>query len=379
MKEQSLRILDSLVPEDIKEFEQGEELIRARSLVFILLFHTAVTAVTFLAYPFGGLLPADLYDISPYASGLPMLGYALSLWLFYNLGIFALSGNLYAISSFGSVVFAILAVPQYAYLALVLLFVPILLSLIANHSSGVFWLIITALTPQVVNLAGSTIFSEYFIGSWLVVCLGLCFALFLEHYYREAMRKRLDTERTEFEFAAAHDPLTGVANRTTFDRRLRECIDYCSVHGTRAVLLYIDLDKFKPINDTYGHQAGDIVLTTISGRLRKLVRNSDTVARLGGDEFAILFEQCDPDSLNPVIERVRDVIATPIEIEHQWLTVGCSIGKVVCPDDGTNPETLAQIADERMYEQKRSSADSTPEGVTLSTKIASIKPRLRDK
>lgn len=359
MKVLSVRILDALIPPDIKEFEQSEELTRARSLVFAVLFNLVVMALIFVTIPLGGILPHGLRTLSAFTSGFSTVSYAFTLWIFWRSGLFSVCGNIFASTTYISTLATVFWAPDpgYMYLLLVLIAVPVVMSLISSHTSAIAWLVIVSLTPEFVALNPKIPVNDNFIYGWVVCCLGIFYALYMENYYREAMRQRLNAERTQFEFAAAHDPLTGVANRTTFDRRLKECIEYCRLHGTKSVLIYIDLDKFKPINDTYGHQAGDVVLTTIANRLRRLVRSSDTVARLGGDEFAILFEHCDPRSIEPVADRVAAVIREPIEVFDIHLTIECSIGRVVCPDDGTHPAQLAHKADERMYAQKRGDTD----------------------
>lgn len=354
MKNTLLGVLDRLIPEDIKEFEQNEEMVRARSVVFFNLINMLLSLLVFLGLALG-LMPPELRAIVPISMTASLAANAFALWVFYNSGLYAVAGNIYALSVFGSTLYSLVAIndARFAYLLIPLISLPMIVSLVANHRSAVVWLVIVTLSPELLGLISDVTLSKYYTGAYLSCCFAIMLTLYMENYYRESMRDRLNTERTHFEFAAAHDPLTGVPNRATFDRRLKECIDFCTLHDTKAVLVYIDLDKFKPINDTHGHQAGDIVLVTVANRLRHLVRASDTVARLGGDEFAILFEQCDPKKMDPIIDRVAKVIAEPIEVFDHWLTVQCSIGKVICPDDGQHPEQLSHKADERMYEQKR--------------------------
>lgn len=350
----SLRpILDRFIPEDIREFEQQEELIRARALVFIIGLNVLFSFLSLIFLYVFDLVPPALVGIIPYTLGGSVAGYGLALWIFRQHGLFAVSGNVYAVTCYVAILAIAARVEAHVYLILVTLAIPVVVSLVASHGSAMLWLLVISFTPKIVTYQGGVDLGGYFYNSWISVCIALLFALFMEYQYRISMQRRLNAERTMFEFAAAHDPLTGLANRATFDRRLKESIELCRLHDTKAVLLYIDLDQFKPINDNYGHQAGDIVLTTVASRMRKLVRASDTVARVGGDEFAILFEQCNPQSLQPLIKRISTVINQPIEVFDQALTVGCSIGKVICPDDGLHPEQLAHKADERMYAAKR--------------------------
>lgn len=355
MRARIMRTLDVFIPADIKEFEQNEEMVRARSIVFFNLVNLVASLGLILALAMGMHTSDELRQIMPYTLMTGCVGNVLALWIFYHSGLFAVASNIYVLSLYLSNTVTILALnnPQYVILLLPLLALPVVMSLIANHLSALVWLAIVTFTPSTLAVFSDFELDQFFSGSYFTTCFGLFLALYMGNYYRESMRERLNSERTQFEFAAAHDSLTGIPNRATFDRRLQECIDYCTLHDTKAVLIYIDLDKFKPINDTYGHQAGDIVLKTVSKRLRQLVRTADTVARLGGDEFAILFEQCDPLKIDAIIKRVAVVVSEPIQVFDNTLSVGCSIGKVVCPDDGLHPEQLAHKADERMYRQKR--------------------------
>jgi len=357
MKNVILRLLDVMVPSDIKDFEQSEELARARALVFLLTASVIITIVSLVAGFVGGIVPAELPGITFVGAGICVAGYVLALWLFRSTGLFAVCGNFYATVAYLTMLLAAVALPsrEAIFMMLTLLAMPLLVALVANYTSALFWLIVVAVTPVLLVHFDerSNEVGEFYLACWTSACIGMLLAIYIGHYYRQGIVQRLNSERTRFEFAAAHDALTGLANRATFDRRLRECIEFCTMHGTRAVLAYIDLDQFKPINDTYGHQAGDIVLSKVADRLRHLVRKTDTVARLGGDEFAILFDQSSPEDLAQLLERMAAVVREPIEVFDNHLSVSCSVGVVVCPEDGLHPHQLSHKADERMYEAKR--------------------------
>jgi diguanylate cyclase (GGDEF)-like protein len=356
MKELLWRALDSFIPDDIKEFEQSEERARARALVFILWANVLVSLLSTLAMFTTNQITPQLGEFTTVGVALCLLGYSIALWIFRLTGHYIVSSNIFAVIGYFSTLATMFALPSNESLALlmVLLALPLLVSLIGGVISGLIWLGVVALTPVVqILLSHSNSYSNFYLISWGIACSGMLISIYVGHYYREGIVNRLNSERTRFEFAAAHDALTGLSNRGTFDRRLRECIEYCSLHGTKAVLAYIDLDSFKPINDTFGHQAGDIVLITIADRLRHLVRKTDTVARLGGDEFAILFDQDCPSDLEPLLRRLNQVVEAPIDVFDNRLSVGCSVGVVVCPDDGLHPHQLAHKADERMYDAKR--------------------------
>jgi len=164
-----------------------------------------------------------------------------------------------------------------------------------------------------------------------------------------------EQKRAEAELArrADLDSLTGLGNRGLLARRIEAARLQASRHGRRFGLVCLDLDRFKPINDRYGHSAGDRVLVEVAERLRSRVRGTDTVARLGGDEFAVLlFEVEDRARAERVGRILGDLIAEPIGWEECALTISASVGVAVYPEDGEDAEALLRQADLRMYGQK---------------------------
>jgi diguanylate cyclase (GGDEF)-like protein/PAS domain S-box-containing protein len=156
------------------------------------------------------------------------------------------------------------------------------------------------------------------------------------------------------EYQALHDPLTGLANRVLFKERIDHAIRHAERNLNRLAVVLMDLDRFKEVNDSLGHAAGDQLLTKVGCRLRGAVRASDTIARLGGDEFALLVcDLSEPEDVVPVIERVRAALERPIHIQSLPLAVEGSIGVAVYPDHGDAAELLIQRADVAMYEAKR--------------------------
>jgi diguanylate cyclase (GGDEF)-like protein len=158
----------------------------------------------------------------------------------------------------------------------------------------------------------------------------------------------------ELAHRASHDPLTGLANRLLFTDRLTEALRARPGRSDTADvgLLYIDLDDFKPVNDTYGHDAGDEVLLTATHRLRSAVRRQDTVARLGGDEFAVCAPRITPGRLARLAERIGAALGEPNQIHGQEVRVGASIGTYLAGPNDSSPEAL-RLADQAMYAIKR--------------------------
>lgn len=160
-------------------------------------------------------------------------------------------------------------------------------------------------------------------------------------------------ERVKVHHMAVHDTLTGLPNRRLLFERLEQRIALATRYESRFCVVYVDLNRFKPINDTYGHRCGDRVLSEIAERMEAVVRASDTVARVGGDEFVILLPDT-PDRAGAlaVMANVRRAIETPIETDKGILSVSASMGVVCYPEDGMDPEALLGSADSAMYVEK---------------------------
>ncbi|MBL6750849.1 MAG: EAL domain-containing protein [Nevskia sp.] len=160
--------------------------------------------------------------------------------------------------------------------------------------------------------------------------------------------------RAQLEHSATHDALTGLPNRILLRDRLSSALAYARRYGRRATVAFIDLDNFKVINDSLGHDRGDAFLKTVAERLAGSVRDVDTVARFGGDEFiVVLFDQPDQSSKAvPMIARIQDAISQPVVLGGQQYSLTPSIGIATYPQDGTDIETLLRNADAAMYRAK---------------------------
>lgn len=153
--------------------------------------------------------------------------------------------------------------------------------------------------------------------------------------------------------AAKHDQLTGIANRAAFQEKLHKALARSQSRGRKMAVLCLDLDKFKPLNDTRGHAAGDAMLIEVAARMRESVRDRDIVARMGGDEFAILLTDLDEwTEIDSVAQRLLDVVRMPVMIEGEPAQVGVSIGIAAFPSDGTAGDELLRNADAALYKAK---------------------------
>jgi len=156
------------------------------------------------------------------------------------------------------------------------------------------------------------------------------------------------------EYIARHDDLTKLVNRVTFREKLQEVLAMSRSNRRGAAILYIDLDRFKEVNDTRGHNVGDRVLVEAAQRMRSAVREVDTVARLGGDEFAIILPLMEnPGSAGYLAGRLVSALGEPYLIDGEPVSIGASIGIATFPQDGKEVDELVQRADKALYEAKR--------------------------
>jgi len=168
-------------------------------------------------------------------------------------------------------------------------------------------------------------------------------------------------EDLEFLARATRDPLTGVLARYSFEDTLEQTLSRAERKGQSFALLFIDLDKFKAINDIHGHQTGDQVLIEASQRMLRCLRRCDSLARLGGDEFVVILEDvgaCSTTSSGIAAQRLYDAITTEYYCPPKNLTLGASIGISIFPNSGSDLQQLLRSADEAMYECK--SLEDTP-------------------
>jgi len=164
---------------------------------------------------------------------------------------------------------------------------------------------------------------------------------------------------TNLQFFASHDPLTGLFNRTMFNERLQQALAQASRFERSLALLFIDLDGFKVINDTYGHNSGDAVLADLASRLRATLREGDVIGRMGGDEFVVLIEEFDEATqVAEVAKKVLDATTRPFLLPGRECSLTASLGISIYPDDGKDAQALLKSADIAMYLVKQQGKNS---------------------
>ena len=169
----------------------------------------------------------------------------------------------------------------------------------------------------------------------------------------------LEKQIERSQYLALHDDLTSLANRRLFQDRLSSAMERARRSGTSMALLQMDLNRFKEVNDTYGHHVGDLLLQHVSAVLNMRARRTDTVARTGGDEFSLILEEpARREDAETVASTLRKILSEPIVLQGNRILTGASIGIAIYPEDAEDASALSIIADMKMYEAKQSNRGS---------------------
>ncbi|MEH6446529.1 MAG: GGDEF domain-containing protein [Oceanospirillaceae bacterium] len=193
-----------------------------------------------------------------------------------------------------------------------------------------------------------------FIVLMLLCFLMICNAIISYRDRIDELYATIELQNQQLLKLLATDPLTDLASSRLVDDRLQMTIKHCNRYKTTAAVLFIDIDNFKQVNDSFGHTIGDDCLKELAKRLTASVRETDTVARLGGDEFLVILEQLDIESeLEGMLQEMLNRIRHPIITGAGAIKVTCSIGAAIIPQDGNSITQLKSRADEAMYQAKR--------------------------
>nr|WP_282446526.1 sensor domain-containing diguanylate cyclase [Aromatoleum petrolei] len=218
----------------------------------------------------------------------------------------------------------------------------------------------------------------------LLLAIGLALStLAVLVLYLRRHRAAVARERERLEHAthsALHDPLTGLPNRRLFHDRVGRASACWRRTGEGFALFFVDLDRFKDVNDSYGHDVGDAVLGTVAARMRDSVRETDTVARIAGDEFVVLLPGVSElATAEPLAEKLLRAVGQPVELRDGLvLEITASLGLSVCPEHGSEPEELIRHADAAMYGEKRAGRIRSEDASSAAAERATVRaPRLR--
>jgi len=360
-------LLDRFIPAAIKDHSR-ERLVRARVLVAALLLGCVYTALAELPTLFLRDSNSGHQLAGVAVACATMAFYAGCLVALKRTASLTLAGNLFGFGIFCGVTAAVAVTGgfQKSPFLQILLIVPLFVFLICGRRSGYLWTVAIIVTfsaffalsqtdIEIPDLASTAHQNVIVYAIWVVLCFSLMTCLAIFDGLNESLAQRIRIERDKFEHEAAHDLLTGLANRRTYHRVLAQSIEECRTSGTQLALLVIDLNGFKPINDRFGHHAGDFVLQIVAERLKNAVRTSDTVARLGGDEFSVILRAIKDQSVAVhVAKKIQDSFSEPVKFENNLLPLNASIGIASYPGDGQDPDALTRSADTAMYSAKQS-------------------------
>jgi diguanylate cyclase (GGDEF)-like protein len=261
-----------------------------------------------------------------------------------------------ALTAWTGYAMAVLALhPRLGGEAALLVFVPVILT---AYWGGIGWGVAAGALSYLLNsLLLPPLWGEWW-GMAVVLeqrgALEVIAALFLGPLigYLRHLKAQLSNHR-EISYYAEHDALTGLLNRATFERKLELALTEAKEQGGMLALLFVDLDRFKFVNDTYGHKVGDELLVKIADHLKANVRQGDLVGRIGGDEFTVALRNLrSPQVASVVAKKLVRVLSAPQQVAGKTLHVSASIGIGVYPDDGSDIQTLTKSADSAMYQVK---------------------------
>jgi diguanylate cyclase (GGDEF)-like protein len=188
--------------------------------------------------------------------------------------------------------------------------------------------------------------------------IGLVIVLIVIPMYFASLVRQLHAVLARMRNMATHDTLTGLPNRHLFFEKLQLTLTLAEQNNKPFAVVFVDLDGFKPINDSLGHAAGDAVLKSVARRLEESVRKNDIVARFGGDEFVIILLDIHKEAVYSVARKIIDMVAKPHDFDGKTVTLTLSLGIAIYPDSGRSADELIASADAAMYRSKR--AEKSP-------------------
>jgi len=359
-----LRVIDRCLPPDLARAGHWEQLYRGRALAGTLLLAVAYAVVLM---PLVAWMQRDdhYYLLMVAIVGPTAVGIIVTcLWLLHRGLSFVVVGNLFMGVGWLPLLLIFLATGGFpsSPMMMFMLVHPVQAFLTAGPRSALFWCLLSVISVgafsqidarELVPQVSVGVISTVYLTTWAVCCVVLFTCFWFFDLINRRLAESIGRERDQAGYAAAHDSLTGLMNRSAFGRRLEAALERIQLQQRQLTLLLIDLDGFKAVNDTLGHHAGDILLHELARRMRDAVRETDLVARLGGDEFAVLLEGMhDGEALQRLVGRLLADLAQPVDCEGSPAAVSASIGIALAPEDGATPEGLLRCADRAMYAAK---------------------------
>lgn len=359
-----LRLLDRLVPLQIRTDKVQRT--RAYIIIGIILFNLLMSVLSGVVILLATDLTGTALAVALSLVAECILLYALALYFFRRRHSALLAGNMAALAIYVAVLSGVLLTGGYPLSPIMPLWIvaPVFVFLLSGLTSGLVWSYVI-LGTQVVLIVLHT----YGFEAWqfadeeslqllarvlpVLLCFMVIIALIIYERVNARLNQWLDEEKQRFAFKASHDSLTDLPNREEFFNRLETALRESQQRGQQLAVAYIDLDGFKPINDQFGHYAGDKVLKITSVRLREVIRHTDIAARMGGDEFALILPGVKRRAdIDLVLMKMLHTLAIPIDIDGRDVQVKASAGVALFPQDGRDPDTLCRLADAAMYQAK---------------------------
>lgn len=356
---------DRIIPEQSRR--NHHETLRSRVLVIVMLSLFVCLCSLYLWLPRLIALTSEGTQLANHLVAMMGIGTVLCLLVFKVFKSRSLAANLYGIFLW-AVFFQTASLTggiETPGLALFIL-LPVLLGVTSGTRAGLYWTVVVCATwltllllyrkgyyftqillPENYNTAQTICLS--------LACLMVVVVVILYEFMNHMLRDGLSRERENLDYLARHDQLTGLPNRRSFIAEWELSLARASRSNTRVAILFLDLDKFKIVNDGLGHDAGDQLLQEMSRRLQQLLRSTDFVARWGGDEFAMIVENVSGRAdLERVAAKLVASIREPMLIDGQRAEVGVSIGGAIFPDQSEHGPELERLADRAMYSAKQS-------------------------
>ena len=359
----ALAMLDWFVPLSIRADKAQRT--RAYIVIGIILINLAICVLCGMALYATSLSP-EAKLAGTIVTAFSGFLYVVALVIFRWQHSYLLAGNLAVAAVYTAVLSSVLLTGGYGVSPVMPLWivVPVFVFPLAGPRSGMVWAIIIFLTMIVLLTTHLLGFNAWQLADVetlrviervlpVVLCFMVVTALIIYEQVNEQLHKWLEDERRRFAFKASHDSLTDLPNREEFYARLDTALRESSKKCLQMALVYIDLDGFKPINDTHGHYAGDKVLKITAQRLREVLRHTDVAARIGGDEFALILHGVQKRSdIDLALNKLLYTLSIPIDIDGRDVQVHASAGIAIFPQDSRDMLALCRLADSAMYAAK---------------------------
>lgn len=355
-----LRLLDWFIPLDIRTDKVQRT--RAYILIGIILINLCICVTMAVTLSLTSLSPLGLHaGLSVVLASIII--YCVALMVFRRWHSHVVAGNIAVLAIYVAVLMGILITGGYGtspFMALWIV-VPVFVFPMAGSRSGIVWTAIVFITINLLMLAKEFGFTAWQLSDSatlrmleralpVVLCFMVVSALVIYERVNLTLHQWLQEERIRFAFKASHDALTDLPNREEFYSRLDTALRESAQKNAQFALVYVDLDNFKPINDQFGHYAGDRVLKVTAQRLREVLRNTDIASRIGGDEFALILHGIQKRSdIDLAMNKMLYTLAIPIDVGGQEVRVHASAGVAIFPQDSRDMTALCRLADGAMY------------------------------